>query len=195
VRLTLEYRRLHEDSTARDITIRPRMVVLHFTAGGSLESAWHTFDPARIDSSRNDLVGAGTVNVSAHYLVDRDGTIYRLMPDTVMARHCVGLNHAAIGIENVGDAKAFPLTDAQVEANAALLRILKRRFPITHLIGHSEYRLMEGHPYFHERDPRYRSRKQDPGASFMRRVRARVADLHLLRPPSPGAPSDRSAPR
>ncbi len=195
MRLTLEYRRLHEDSTARDITIRPRMVILHFTASRSLESAWHTFDPARIDSSRKDLVGAGIVNVSAHYLVDRDGTIHRLMPDTVMARHCVGLNHVAIGIENVGDAKAFPLTDAQVEANAALARILKGRFPITHLIGHSEYRLMEGHPYFRERDPKYRSQKQDPGASFMRRVRAQVADLQLQGPPSPGVPTNRSAPR
>ena len=32
--------------------------------------------------------------------VDRDGTICRLMPETWMARHVIGLNYSAIGIEN-----------------------------------------------------------------------------------------------
>ncbi len=35
-------------------------------------------------------------------MVDRDGTRYRLMPETYMARHVIGLNYYSIGIENVG---------------------------------------------------------------------------------------------
>ncbi len=68
------------------------------------------------------------------------------MPETWMARHCIGLNHVSIGVGNVGDGEKYPLTDAQVEANAALVRYLAGKHDITHLIGHSESRMMEGHP-------------------------------------------------
>jgi len=183
-RLTVEYRRIHEDPAASSVHIEPRMIILHFTGNGSLESSWQYFNRTRIEAERKDVAKAGAVNVSAHFLVDRDGMVYRLLPETTMARHCIGLNHIAIGVENVGDAERFPLTDAQVEADAALVRYLATRFPITHLIGHLEYRAMESHPYFRERDPAYRNRKVDPGPDFMRRVRARLSDLHLKGPPS-----------
>jgi beta-N-acetylhexosaminidase len=35
VRLTLAYRRQHSDPDAKDITIEPRVIVLHYTAGRS----------------------------------------------------------------------------------------------------------------------------------------------------------------
>ena len=38
----------------------------------------------------------------AHYVIDRDGTIYQLVPRSIMCRHTVGLNYTAIGIEHVG---------------------------------------------------------------------------------------------
>ena len=123
------------------------------------------------------------VNVSAQFLVDRDGTIYRLQPETRMARHCIGLNHIAIGVENVGDGDRVPLTDAQVAANAALIRDLAARFPITHVIGHSASHAMRAHPYFVERVRGYRNSKPDPGAGFLRDVRARIADLALAGAP------------
>src|SRR5688572_4376266 len=34
--LTLEYRRAHSDPAAQDLTIEPRVIVLHYTGGGSL---------------------------------------------------------------------------------------------------------------------------------------------------------------
>lgn len=184
LRLTVAYRRHHQDPTTSDARITPRMIILHHTGGGSLQSAWATFDPIRAREARPELASAGEVNVSAHYLVDRDGTIYRLMPDSLMARHCIGLNHVAIGIENVGEPERYPLTGAQVTANAALVRNLVRRHPtITHLIGHHEYRRMEGHVYFLERDARYRNHKPDPGFAFMAAVRARLGDLNLSEAP------------
>jgi N-acetyl-anhydromuramyl-L-alanine amidase AmpD len=100
-----------------------------------------------------------------------------------MARHCIGLNHVAIGVENVGDGDRAPLTDAQVAADAALIRDLAARFPITHVIGHSESNAMRGHPYFVERVRGYRNSKPDPGDAFLRDVRARIADLGLAGPP------------
>jgi hypothetical protein len=182
VRLTLEYRRQHSDPDARDITIEPKVIVLHYTAGGSAKSTFEYFSGNHMEAARSQLAAAGDVNVSSHFLVDRDGTIYRLVPETRMARHCIGLNHIAIGIENVGDEHKWPLTDAQVEADAHLVRYLAARFPITHLIGHSEARRLERKIYFQERDPHYRNSKPDPGARFMKLVRAKLTDLKLQGP-------------
>jgi hypothetical protein len=183
VRLTLAYRRQHSDPDAKDITIEPKVIVLHYTAGGSARGTFEYFSGTHMEAGRAQLAAAGDVNVSAHFLVDRDGTIYRLMPETRFARHCIGLNHIAIGIENVGDEQRWPLTDAQVEADARLVRHLAAQFPITHLIGHSEAARLEGKIYFQERDPRYRNSKPDPGDRFMKLVRARLTDLKLQGPP------------
>lgn len=178
-RLTLDYRRRHSDPAATDLTIEPRVIVLHYTGGGSAAATRAYFDQPRIEASRELLAHAGAVNVSSHFLVDRDGTIYRLQPETRYARHCIGLDHIAIGIENVGDEARWPLTDAQVAADAALVRDLARRFPITHVLGHYEVMQFRANPYFVERDPAYRNSKPDPGARFMSRVRAELGDLHL----------------
>jgi N-acetylmuramoyl-L-alanine amidase len=178
-RLTLDYRRAHSDPDAADLAIDPRAIVLHYTDGNSARATRSYFDNLRLEASRKDLARGGAVNVSAHYLVDRDGTIYQLQPPTRYARHCIGLNHVAIGIENVGDGARWPLTDAQVAADAALVRDLAARFHITHLLGHYEVMKLRADPLFVERDPTYRNDKPDPGARFMARVRERVADLHL----------------
>ena len=179
----LEYRRIHNDPAATDTTIAPRMIVLHYTAGSSAAGTRRYFDNLHLETGRAQLRTGGDVNVSAHYLVDRDGTIYKLMPEDRMARHAIGVNHIAIGIENVGDEQAYPLTDAQVAADAALIRDIRTRWPIELLVGHHEVRSLEGTPWFVERDPKYRNRKGDPGPRFLARVRAAVADLGLSGPP------------
>lgn len=181
--LTLAYRRRHQDPAAKDVVIQPQMIILHWTGISTFAATWNYFNRKRAEAAREDLAAAGDVNVSAHFLVDRDGAIYRLMPETWMARHCIGLNHLAIGIENVGDGGKLPLTQAQVEADAALVRYLTQKYPIKYLIGHLEYRRMEKTPLFLELDPKYRNTKPDPGAAFMKTVRAKVADLKLQGPP------------
>src|SRR6185295_13974530 len=154
----------HSDPDARDITIEPKVIVLHYTAGGTARGTFEYFSGNHMEAGRPQLAAAGDVNVSSHFLVDRDGTIYRLQPETRFARHCIGLNHIAIGIENVGDDAKFPLTDAQVAADAALVRDLAHRFPITHLLGHYEVMKFRAHAYYVERDTAYRNDKPDPGA-------------------------------
>ncbi len=173
------------DDAAADSWMVPRVIVLHWTGGCCHKSAWNMFQPER-RPHRPDLQGAKALNVSAQFVVARDGTIYRLMEANRVARHTIGLNHLAVGVENVGDGKQYPLTDAQVTANIALVRYLKASFPdITHLIGHHEYRAFEyaGHEYFQEHDSNKRTRKADPGDKFMAAVRAGITDLGLLGPP------------
>lgn len=178
-RLTLAYRRQHSDPDAADLAIDPRAIILHYTAGGSAAATRRYFDSVRIEAARKELAAAGAVNVSSHFLVDRDGTIYRLQPPIRFARHCIGMNHIAIGIENVGDEARFPLTAAQVAADAALVRELAARYRITHLLGHHEVMRFRDHPYYVERDAAYRNDKPDPGPRFMALVRAELADLGL----------------
>lgn len=178
--LTLEYRRKHSDPEAKDLVIEPKVIVLHYTSGSSAKATRGYFDNMMIEAERKQIARAGKVNVSAHFVVDRDGTIYQLQPETRFARHCIGLNHIAIGIENVGDEDQHPLTDKQIEADAWLIRDLAARFPIKHLYGHHEVMALRGKsPLYIELDDTYRNDKPDPGTKFMAAVAAKVADLKL----------------
>lgn len=184
VQLTREYIQKHYGLQVRDIRIVPRIIVLHWTAIDGLEPSYRAFERPTLAGGRPELVGAGDLNVSIQFLVDRDGTIYRLMPENWMARHVIGLNYNAIGVENVGGVRgAADLTPAQVEANIRLVRYLAGKYSTIHyLIGHHEYRDFEGHRLWLERDPGYRTPKSDPGPEFMAAVRAGVADLRLEGP-------------
>ncbi|WP_338156656.1 peptidoglycan recognition family protein [Robiginitalea aestuariiviva] len=182
-RLSLAYLEARYGLTPVTPRINPKMVVLHWTAIPTLEKSLEAFEPSRLPQTRPDIQTAGALNVSAHYLVDRDGTIYHLLADTLMARHTIGLNHCAIGIENVGGTPETPLTEAQLKANIWLVRHLKASFPITYLIGHHEYTSFEGHPLWLEQDSAYRTEKTDPGPAFMNDVRRAVKDLGLQGPP------------
>lgn len=173
----------------------PRVIVQHWTAGPTARSAYNTFRAPR-QQRRRDRSESNALNLCSHFVVDRDGTIYRLMPEDRVGRHAIGLNHVSIGVENVGDGKRWPMTAAQVAANARLVRWLSAAYPITHLVAHAEVNWMEGHPYFVETDPNFRSKRGDPGAPFMAALRAEVADLGLLAPERPAkAPKRRPARR
>ena len=181
--LTRDYIREHYGVEASSIEIVPRIIVLHWTAGTTLQGDYNTFVPATL-RGRADLAKASALNVGIQFLVDRDGTIYRLMPETWMARHVIGLNYNAIGVENVGGVKdVADLTPQQLDANIRLVRYLAKKYPtINYLIGHHEYRTFEGHPLWLERDTAYRTTKSDPGESFMQAVRAAVRDRNLKGP-------------
>ena len=177
--LTLEYINKHYDPSASSINIEPRMIVIHWTASETLFSLFSTFAPERLPVWRQQIHAGGQVNVSSHFAVDRDGTIYRLMSENLMARHVIGLNRSALGIENVGGPK-LPLTSQQLAANARLVRYLHKKFPrMEYLIGHLEYRNFENSPLWEERDPSYRTEKHDPGKDFMAELRLRLIDLDL----------------
>jgi len=182
VELTKEYIKNHYGLDVKDITINPKIIVLHWTAVPTLEGSFDRLKPELLLTDRKDIAAAGALNVSSHFLVDRDGSIYRLMPDNYMARHTIGLNYYAIGIENVGGKgdKSEDLTQAQVEANVYLVRYLKKKYPeIEFLIGHYEYGRMKKTKYWLEKDDNYFTQKNDPGDIFMKAVRSRVVDLGL----------------
>jgi N-acetyl-anhydromuramyl-L-alanine amidase AmpD len=171
IELTKEYMAqrygLEQDTT----TIVPKMIVLHWTAIPTLKRSFAAFNRSTLPNWRPDLENVSGLNVSSHFLVDRNGTIYRLMPETTMARHTIGLNHCAIGIENVGGTEGLPLTRKQLRSNIYLVQYLASKYDIDYLIGHQEYTQFEGHPLWLEVDDGYRTKKTDPGMDFMKKVR------------------------
>lgn len=180
--LTKQYLATRHGLTMDTPTITPRMIVLHWTVIPTMEQTFEAFNPSKLPG-RPDLVTASNLNVSSQFLVDRDGTIYRLMPETTMARHVIGLNHTAIGVENVGGSEDLPLTEAQIKSNIWLVKYLSKKYPIEYLIGHYEYTNFEGHDLWLETDEGYRTLKTDPGEDFMKSVREGVKNIKLKSAP------------
>jgi N-acetylmuramoyl-L-alanine amidase len=132
--------------------LRPRAIVEHYTASSSFSSAYNTFVADQPDTELGELPGT-----CAHFVVDRDGTIYQLVRLSLMCRHTVGLNYTAIGIEHVGSSDAQILGDKrQLAASLKLTRWLRCRYGIAvkNVIGHSE---SLSSPYHRERVARLRT--------------------------------------
>ncbi|MEA5457771.1 peptidoglycan recognition family protein [Arcicella sp. LKC2W] len=178
--LSLQYLQERHNLTLTEPSISPKIIVSHWTAIPTLEGSFNAFNPVLLPNVRKELKGASPLNVSIHFLVDRDGTIYRLMPENLMARHVIGLNWCALGIENVGDGNKFPLTEAQLKANIWLVKYLKKKYQsIEYLIGHHEYTSFQNTPLWKETDANYRTEKSDPGKEFMEKLRNGVKKLNL----------------
>lgn len=182
IAMTKEYIKSHYGFEVNNIEIEPKIIVLHWTADMSFQKSFDRLNPQKLYSDRKDIVKASALNVSAHFMVKRDGTIYRLMPENWMARHVIGLNYSSIGIENIGGEsnKKEDLTPEQLKANIALVRYLTAKYPtITKMIGHHEYKEMENTEFWLELDKGYRTEKSDPGDKFMSDVHSAVVDLNL----------------
>jgi beta-N-acetylhexosaminidase len=131
---------------------RPRVIVEHYTVTSSFAPVFSYFSQNQPDPELNELPGA-----CSHYVIDRDGTIYRLVPTRLMCRHTVGLNWTAIGIEHVGQSDAQVTGNRrQLAASLRLTRALQGRFRIRtrNVIGHNENRES---PFHRERVARLRS--------------------------------------
>ncbi|MEO0031167.1 MAG: hypothetical protein RIS94_925 [Pseudomonadota bacterium] len=114
------------------------MVVLHYTGMQTADEALERMcDPA--------------AEVSAHYMIDEDGTVTRLVPEDKRAWHAgrsswrgiTDVNSASVGIEMVNPGHEWgyrPFTDAQMEALVPLLADIVRRHnvPRANVVGHSD---------------------------------------------------------
>jgi beta-N-acetylhexosaminidase len=116
--------------------VHPRVIVEHYTAGTTFASAWNTFANDAPDTELHERPGT-----CAHFVIDRDGTIYQLVPLTTICRHTVGLNWTAIGIEHVGTSDTEILRNPRQLASSLRLTLwLMYRYGISlpNVIGHAE---------------------------------------------------------
>ncbi len=148
----------------------PKVIVEHYTVTSTFQQTFNTFAPDVPDPELHELPGT-----CAHYVIDRDGTIYQLVRRSIMCRHTVGLNYTAIGIEHVGFSDAEILRNTrQLDASLRLTRWLRCHYGIgpNNVIGHSENR---SSPYHRERVARLRNQTHgDWSAANMRTYRARL---------------------
>jgi beta-N-acetylhexosaminidase len=153
--------------------LHPKVIVEHYTGGESFQEAWNTFASNQPDPELGELPGT-----CAHFIVDKDGTIYQLVPLTVMCRHTVGLNYISIGIEHVGTSDGEILRDkAQINASLALTAWLvgTKHIQIRNVIGHNE---SLSSPYHRERyKPWAHQTHADWRHADMRVYRARLRKL------------------
>jgi N-acetylmuramoyl-L-alanine amidase len=98
--------------------------------------------------------------VSAHYVIDYDGTIYRMVDEDKRAWHAgvskwqftTDINSRSIGIEIMNDGKS-PYKDAQMLALVALIKEIQTRYKIypENIVGHSDVapgRKIDPGPFF-----------------------------------------------
>lgn len=113
---------------------KPNFVIIHHTAQNSCEQTLKTFTTT-------------TTEVSAHYVICRDGNIHHMLNDYLRAWHggasrwgnLTDINSSSIGIEldNNGN-EVFP--DAQIKSLLGLLANLKKAYniPTANFIGHAD---------------------------------------------------------
>lgn len=113
---------------------KPNFVIIHHTAQNSCEQTLQTFTLQR-------------TQVSAHYVICRDGTIHHMLNDYLRAWHAgnsrwgnlTDVNSSSIGIEL--DNNGFePFAEAQINSLLTLLDNLKRAhgIPTANFIGHAD---------------------------------------------------------
>ena len=135
---TAAYVRRHYGSFIRHPSWRlrhPHVIVIHYT-DASYRATFNTFADDVPDSELHELPGT-----SAHFVIDRFGHIHQLVSLHVIARHTVGLNWTAIGIEHVGFSDAQVLGNhRQMRSSLRLVHWLTCRYHMTipNVIGHNE---------------------------------------------------------
>ena len=113
---------------------KPNYVIIHHTAQSSTAQTLQTFTQPR-------------TQVSAHYVIGRDGKIYHMLNDYLRAWHAgaakwgntTDINSSSIGIE-LDNNGAEPFAEAQITSLLQLLATLKKTYniPTPNFIGHSD---------------------------------------------------------
>lgn len=113
---------------------KPNFVIIHHTAQNSCEQTLKTFTTIKSQ-------------VSAHYVICKDGTIHHMLNDYLRAwqagvskwGNATDINSLSIGIEI--DNNGFePFTEAQINSLLGLLDRLKKAYsiPVANFIGHAD---------------------------------------------------------
>jgi N-acetylmuramoyl-L-alanine amidase len=156
-----------EDGTP--VLTKKTAIVIHDTGGHTTESTLNWF----LDVNSK---------VSSHYLIGRDGGLFRIVPDEYVAWHAgksslhgvENVNSFAFGIELVDDNDAEAYPEAQLEAlfEVCAELCIEHRIPLNRVVGHSHICVPVG-------------RKVDPGRDFLwyeflTTLGARIAEKELI---------------
>lgn len=114
---------------------RPNYVIIHHTATSNCTEVL------------NEFTATGSREASAHYVIDKDGTVYHMLNDLLRSHHAgdskwgnsTDLNSGSIGIELVNNGYQ-PFSQEQINSLVILLERLKTTYkiPAPNFIGHGD---------------------------------------------------------
>jgi hypothetical protein len=131
-----EYFQSHYNDSSLDL--KPKMIALHYSGTSDFNTLWWTYV-----NGNNYPAGSEKKfgHLSTHFVVDKDGTIYQLMPLERRARGTYGVNHVAISIEIIGRNENELLSNhKQMKVAFALIKWLAKKYKISAsgILAHTE---------------------------------------------------------
>lgn len=87
----------------------------------------------------------GWKNPGYHYIIEANGIVHNLLPESGVSNGVAGHNHDSINVSYVGgiDANGQPKdtrTPQQLAAMVNLLKDLKKRYPSANILGHRDFK-------------------------------------------------------
>ena len=156
----------------------PEFVMLHFTSAVMLSPT----DPYNMDVIRSIFVQN---ELSVHYIIDRDGTVYCYVPENLMAGHAGKgtwkddprytnrINHYSVGIEIVGigsprDMSPYFSADEYAKLDKRLIGFTDAQYAslkalVTDICARNDIPMDKDHVIGHNE---YAPKKTDPGELF-----------------------------
>ncbi|MFA5767838.1 MAG: N-acetylmuramoyl-L-alanine amidase, partial [Candidatus Paceibacterota bacterium] len=155
----LEEENSEEESLPQEEENNPEINQMMLDFGYSIPDTPRTIDTIIVHSIYNALGGDiyslnGVLDeyemyqVAAHYLINRDGTIYQTAPEEAVAYHAgqsqmpdgrIGVNNFSIGIELINSEEDNP-TEFQYQSLASLVNYLRKSYlvPDENILGHND---------------------------------------------------------
>lgn len=90
------------------------------------------------DGVHSAHISNGWAGIGYHYLVRKDGTIYRGRPENTVGAHACGANSHSIGVCFEGNYQVDSMPSAQLVAGQKLVSDIKQRWGIAKVIGHKD---------------------------------------------------------
>ena len=154
-----------EPLTGRPRYIPVKYIVIHSTGGPDCRPRF-AFHSGTLDTNIKHFKDeVDNSKVSIHYLVDRDGTVVRMVPEDQIAYHVVGYNQQSVGIELINNGNGQdPFSPKQVHALELLLGDLLSRYSLgpENVVAHAD--LEKRHYFCGKVDAG--PRRVDPGSNF-----------------------------
>jgi N-acetylmuramoyl-L-alanine amidase len=168
----VDYQRKLSPKFQKQIRPETRFIIIHSTES-RLPSALRTLSRGKVWGGRYFTRGG-----HAHYLIAKNGTVYRILDPKYWANHAgvsmwrglEGLSDYSLGIELEGYHNV-PFSSAQYRALGRLLQILQKRYGIEDPDVLEHYRVAYSAPNHYHQD-RLRGRKLDPGSDNFDRLKA-----------------------
>ena len=104
------------------------LIILHHTCSKN----------ADVYSINQDHKKRGWAGIGYHFVIGKDGKVYRGRPEEYVGAHCSGNNTSSIGIALCGDFRTESPTDEQLKSLDELVKLMRAKYPIRRVLNHND---------------------------------------------------------